>query len=197
MNLEYAAGLIDGEGHIGISRTTLCYQIRLTVNMSDKGLPALHWLHKTLGGRLEAERPSTRPTHRPTTAWRVSGEEAGELLTRLRPHLLVKAQPADVALQFHEMLTAAPMRPSRGRSWTDEMRERGRMLMLRIQELNRTGPDPDPPILPKGNPLAIYRWGWWWEPEETLMGPVEFEGKFPTCGQMVAGHVYELPPMSL
>lgn len=39
-------------------------------------------------------------------------------------------------------------------------------------------------------PLAIYRWGAWWEPEDDLFGPVEFQGRFPTCGRMVAGHVY-------
>lgn len=48
------------------------------------------------------------------------------------------------------------------------------------------------PALPDAKPFAIYRWGWWWEPEESLFGPVEFEGQFPTSGMMVAGRVYDL-----
>lgn len=193
MNDHYAAGLIDGEGWIGIQRTTSCYQVRLKINMTDKGLPALEAMAAAYGGRIDAERQGARPEQRPTTAWVLSGEAAGELLLRLRPLLLVKGAAADVALEFHAMLVSAPKRPSRGRFWTDQMRDRGEMLMRRIQEANRRGPDPDPPRLPNATPIAVYRWGWWWEPEDDLFGPVEFQGKLPTSGYMVAGHVYALP----
>ena len=51
---------------------------------------------------------------------------------------------------------------------------------------------PEVPALPDAKLFAIYRWGWWWEPEESLFGPVEFEGQFPTSGMMVTGRVYDL-----
>lgn len=194
MNIEYAAGLIDGEGWIGIQRTTSSFQVRMRITMSDKGIPALLAMQRHFGGRIEP-RKEHRETHRPTTSWTVSGEHAGELISRLRPHLIVKREPADLALEFHAMLTDAPKRPSRGRYWTEEMRDRAKMLMLRIQEANRRGPDPEPPTLPDDVPIAVYRWGWWWEPEDSLFGPVEFEGKFPMNGVMISGHVYERPPV--
>lgn len=67
------------------------------------------------------------------------------------------------------------------------------MLQKRIKEANRRGPDPEPPTLPDATPVAVYRWGWWWEPNDSLMGPVEFSGKLPTTGRMVAGHLYAMP----
>ena len=67
------------------------------------------------------------------------------------------------------------------------------MLKRRIQEANRRGPDPESPTLPDATPLAVYRWGWWWEPEDDLFGPVEFTGSLPTSGSMIAGHLFAAP----
>lgn len=192
MNDEYAAGLIDGEGYIGIQESGGSFQVRLKVSMTDKGLPALHALRKMYGGRVGPDRDATA-TNRASHAWRLTGESAASVIRRLRPLLLVKGAAADVALEFDAMLTAAPMRPNRGRYWTDEMRERSEMLKRRIQEANRRGPDPESPTLPDVSPLAVYRWGWWWEPDDDLFGPVEFTGSLPTSGSMIAGHLFAAP----
>ena len=66
-------------------------------------------------------------------------------------------------------------------------------MKLRIQDANRRGLDPEPPTLPDARPLAVYRWGWWWEPEDDLFGPVEFQGGMPTSGSMIAGHLFAAP----
>ena len=193
MNHEYAAGLIDGEGYIGIQETGGSFQVRLKVSMSDKGLPALHALKNLYGGKVETDRPEDG-IRRSTFTWRLTGEAAIRVVRTIRPHLLIKGPAADVALEFATMLEASPRRRPRGRVWTESMRTRARMLRARIQEANRRGPDPAPPMLPPdASPMAIYRWGWWWEPNESLLGPVEFEGQFPTTGQMISGHVYEGP----
>ena len=194
MNNEYAAGLIDGEGYIGIQATGGSYQVRLKVSMSDKGLPALHALAKLYGGRVRPDRSATEQT-RASHTWVLTGEAAVIVIRKLRPLFLIKGAAADVALEFDQMLTASPKRPNRGRVWTEAMRERAEMLKRRIQEVNRRGPDPAPPALPDTAPIAVYRWGWWWEPEDSLFGPVEFEGKFPMNGRMISGHVYERPPV--
>lgn len=107
--------------------------------------------------------------------------------------LLVKGPAADVALEFRDLHQSLDRSPRRGRIWTPEALERAAMLRERIQEANRRGPDPATPDLPAQKPMAVYRWGWWWEPEDDLFGPVEFQGRLPTAGRMVAGHVYALP----
>ena len=75
----------------------------------------------------------------------------------------------------------------------DDLRRHANHLMLQIQDLNARGPAAeDPPLIPGMVPMARYRWGEWWEPEESLFGPIPFEGRFPASGMMVAGHVYDL-----
>ena len=194
MNDEYAAGLIDGEGYIGIQEAGGSFQVRLKVSMTDKGLPALRAMRRMYGGKVLKDRDA-RDRCREAWTWRLTGETAAHVIQEVRPLMLVKAESADVALEFQAMLESAERRSSRSRVWTQEMHDRARMLRARIQEANRRGPDPEPPILPPGKtPLAVYRWGWWWEPNDDLMGPVEFKGKIPSTGRMVAGHLYETEP---
>lgn len=194
MTPEYAAGLIDGEGYIGIQEAGGTFQVRLKVSMTDKGLPALRAMRRMYGGKVGKDRDA-RDQCREVWTWRLTGETAAHVIQEVRPLMLVKAESADVALEFQAMLESAERRSSRSRVWTQEMHDRARMLRARIQEANRRGPDPEPPILPPGKtPLAVYRWGWWWEPNDDLMGPVEFEGKIPSTGRMVAGHLYETEP---
>ena len=194
MTPEYAAGLIDGEGYIGIQEAGGTFQVRLKVSMTDKGLPALRAMRRMYGGKVLKDRDA-RDRCREAWTWRLTGETAAHVIQEVRPLMLVKAESADVALEFQAMLESAERRSSRSRVWTQEMHDRARMLRARIQEANRRGPDPEPPILPPGKtPLAVYRWGWWWEPNDDLMGPVEFKGKIPSTGRMVAGHLYETEP---
>lgn len=192
MNDHYAAGLIDGEGYIGIQETGGTFQLRLKVSMSDKGAPALQAMRSTYGGKIYPDRVATDRT-RATQTWILTGDAAGEVVERLHPLLLVKRAAADVALEFRRLHRSLEPSPRRGRLWTPEALARAAMLRSRIQEANRRGPDPDPPDLPKSKPMAVYRFGWWWEPEDDLFGPVEFQGRLPTAGRMVAGHVYALP----
>lgn len=194
VNDHYAAGLIDGEGYIGIQQAGGTYQLRLKVSMSDKGTPALRAMKSLYGGKIYDDRDATI-SRRASFTWVLTGDKAGEVIERLSPLFLVKRQAADVALEFRKLHQSLEPSPLRGRRWTQEASDRAAMLVRRIQESNRRGPDPAPPRLPSGmEPTAIYRWGWWWEPNDDLFGPVEFQGKLPTSGMMIAGHVYEAKP---
>lgn len=188
---SYAAGLIDGEGYIGIQESGGSFQTRLKVTMSDKGMPALLRMQQAYGGKIDPESRGN-PKWRDSFTWRLTGQGASRVIETVRPWLMVKAEPADLALEFQSMVDAAPRLPNGRATWTDEMRERARVLVARIQEANRRGPDPLPPILPSGTPVAIYRWGAWWEPEPDLFGPVEFTDRIPASGRMVAGHIYSM-----
>ena len=194
MNLQYAAGLIDGEGWIGITSRGRgdTYEVNLKVSMSDKGRPALDALADLLGGKVTSDRDAT-DIRRSTLRWQLTGTRATAALRRLQPHLLIKAEQCRIALELAEMVEAAPVGRGGGKRWSQAMSERAEMLRRRIKEANRRGPDPESPRLPSGTPTAVYRWGWWWEPEESLMGPVEFTGQLPQCGVMISGHVYSTP----
>lgn len=192
MTPQYAAGLIDGEGYIGIQEAGGSFQVRLKVAMTDKGRPALEALSALFGGRVRRDRDATE-SNRSTLVWLVTGKAAVKVVSQLRPMLLVKAEAADIALEFGRMHEALPTLSRRGRLWDAESLARASMLRARIQEANRRGPDPAPPRIPEGlTPRALYRWGWWWEPENDLFGPVELQGKLPASGVMISGHVYAM-----
>lgn len=188
----YSAGLIDGEGYIGIQEAGGSFQVRLKVGMTDKGLPALRQLRTRYGGKITADRPQTG-NWRASFVWRLTGTAASRVIEELQPLFLVKSEAAAIALRFQQMVDASPRLPNGRATWTDEMRRRASQFVGQIQEANRRGPDPEPPLLPSARPLAVYRWGTWWDPDEDLFGPVEFSGRFPNAGLMVAGRIYERP----
>lgn len=190
MDERYAAGLVDGEGYIGISHPKAAdtYAIRVAVAMVTKGSPILSSMERSFGGRInsmkaETERNATKDR------WVVDGQEAADFLARIAPHLILKHEQAMICLEFHDRITAS--RAAGGRfHWTDELRRQGEIAKRRIHDLNSRGPAPSAPALPPIRPLARIRWGAWWEPDEGLFGPIEFAGKIPTSGRMVNGHIY-------
>lgn len=188
-SVEYAAGLIDGEGYIGVNHTKAdTYNIRVAVAMVTKGSSILTQLHRAFDGHMSEMKPQGEQ-NAAKTRWTVDGATAAAFLEQVEPHLILKQEQARIALQVWEDLEAS--RATNGRKhWTPALRERCEVAKRRIHDLNARGPAKAPPVLPPEQPLAIYRWGAWWEPEDDLFGPVEFRGKFPTCGRMVAGHVY-------
>lgn len=197
---QYAAGLIDGEGYIGIQASGGSYQVRLKIGMSDKGKPALEQMVRLYGGRID-EGPARNDRNRETATWVVTGERAAEIIREVKPWLFVKAEAAEIALQLQLMLEAADRLPNGRREWTAEMRGRAEELRSRIQQANRRGPDPEPnPNIPESIPVAKYRGGTWWDSVDSLFGPEHFGGKFPASGKMIDGIVYEHtapPPVPL
>lgn len=189
MDDSYAAGLIDGEGYVGIVEAGGSMQVRLKVSMTDKGLPALRALKETYGGQLDAERPQSE-SNRETHTWRLNGKRAADLLDRLAPMLLVKSEAVRIALAFQWMVDSAPRwRPGQAK-WDEAMRRKAEVFREMVQEANHRGPDP---WAPRGRPmLAVRRAGSWWEPDGDLFGPVEFSGRLPTSGMMVASRIYDM-----
>lgn len=188
MDDSYTAGLIDGEGYIGIQEAGGSFQVRLKVGMTDKGLPSLRALLATYGGHLAKDRDATL-TNRESWVWRLNGRPATNLIERLSPMLLVKSEPARLALAFQWMVDSAERLPNKRARWTPEMHRKARVFREQIQEANRRGPDP---VAPGGEPFAVRRLGSWWEPHGDLFGPVEFSGRLPTSGRMVGGKLYDL-----
>ena len=190
---QYAAGLIDGEGYIGIQETGGSFQVRLKIAMIDKGKPALDQMARIYGGNITYSK-GRGSNRRDVYEWRLTGEKAAHVIRQVKPYLLVKAEAAEVALSFQLMLETADKLRNGRRKWTSDMRIKAKELRRRIQEANRRGIDPEPVIQPKGvTPLAKYRAGSWWEPADSLFGPEPFEGRLPTSGQMIDGVIYELP----
>ena len=104
-DIHYAAGLFDGEGYVTVScrksRTGEIMQIVAGVAMTDpEGLLLMQSLFT--GSLHTQKRQSIR--HKPLHTWVVASRKAEAFLRTVRPHLRVKAEQVDRALEFQESI---------------------------------------------------------------------------------------------
>jgi len=107
--LAYLAGLVDGEGYIGIKksaaykcqgRKTPGYHARIQVRMVDEA--AIRLLAETLGGWYYREREA-HANRRALFCYQASDKSAELILRKLLPFLRVKAEQAKSVLALREL----------------------------------------------------------------------------------------------
>lgn len=114
--LAYAAGMVDGEGHIGIN---VCRQrgegnmrhiLRVTVTNTHR--PLLDWLKERFGGTvIEDHKKVVGPKLRVWT-WHSRSLAAYEFLRAIRPYVIVKREQVRLAIEFREKcITGARLGP--------------------------------------------------------------------------------------
>lgn len=94
-DLAWAAGIIDGEGCIYISKA---HQLYLRVTMTD--YPTVARLHTLFDvGTLHTE---TKPTKnsRIIYGWTCAAKDTGTVLLLIRPYLFTKLDQAEIALDY-------------------------------------------------------------------------------------------------
>lgn len=94
VRLAYLAGIIDGEGYIGIKRMQRRYHARVQVGMVER--QAIDLLRDTFGGSLTLE--ALRGRGRDIWRWHLSGLQAEACLIALQPFLRVKRLQAEAVL---------------------------------------------------------------------------------------------------
>jgi hypothetical protein len=194
IELAYVAGLIDGEGCIGIQKSQVTsgtyYNIAIDVGMANKAKRLLTSLAKKHGGKVTHRRKKTHKWDA-TSSWRIFGEDAARLLTAICPLLRLKRNQAIVALQLMELVLRAPRQPNGNARWSDGMREQAAKLKTEMHLLNRRGP---PQTEWPGNAFAVLVEGEWVTRQLTLQGTQElFSATWPPAGMIVDGTAYPLP----
>jgi hypothetical protein len=116
MSLPYLAGFFDGEGSIGIymngQRQGLTLRVRLTQTVSPQSTMMLTAIRDRWGGSLC---PFNRSLRRNAWNWQVSAAHGHAFLCDIRPWLLLKAEQADVVLNWWPN-RGKPQRDARGRN---------------------------------------------------------------------------------
>ena len=125
----WGAAVMDCEGCINVSHDKRIgehhYRSRLVVGMSVKGLPVMRRLLKLYGGNI-TRKATTNENQAKEFEWHAHAESAISAMDRIRPHLLLKQEQADLALRLErEHLRKSPA---------------GRAIFDLMKELNRTGP---------------------------------------------------------
>lgn len=150
LDLSYAAGLIDGEGTIGITelqpgdgkrrdgrryRKSPQHRIYVAVTMTEE--VAIGWMHLTFGGHLQRLR-ARQSNHKPTFRWSLASVSAAEFCEQITPYLKVKRQQAEIAARFYrERQSSRRFHSSQGVPG-DELALR-RAAVAEIRKLNQRG----------------------------------------------------------
>jgi hypothetical protein len=128
----YFAGILDGEGYIGVQRTKGHLAPRISVRMCDHEVVVA--LHERYGGCL-CHATSWESHWRDSAYWIVQGRQVCTPLRDALPYLRLKGEQARLALSVGVVI-----RP-RGtqQRLTDEERARREDVYVRIRALNKRG----------------------------------------------------------
>ena len=194
----YVAGLIDGEGCIGITvnprRQKPTYQVRIDVGMSDKALPLLQALQAKYGGKLQRTREATEKWEA-ATAWRLmSRAEVAPFLEAIRSHLILKSEQADLALRMLAMVDALPKTADGKPRWTEQARKDAATIRGQVMSLNQKGPT----VTQQAGWFAQYVGEQWLTDQRSLLDPTgweKFSGTWPASGMTRRGQAFALPTL--
>ena len=136
LDIAYAAGIIDGEGSIVISKAKqkvgngYSYEILVAVHMMDGYIPK--WMSECFGGRFS----KTKVNHANKKGdfayyYHANGSRAKIFLELIIPHLKIKRKQAEAALYLQNKLTQNP----NGKRVTAEMYKERDALKMLIEEL--------------------------------------------------------------
>lgn len=156
----YIAGLVDGEGYIGIKkskayecqkRKTPGYHARIQIRMVDE--PAIKFIAETLGGWYYKEKPSVAQG-RPLYCYQASDKSAEYILRTLLPYFRVKKKSTNAVLALRDLQAKGNIyrtkitgyRAAFGRkdkianfAFSDEYVQLCESLYLQCKKLNRVG----------------------------------------------------------
>lgn len=129
----YLAGLADGEGTINLTTDRQSLAIRFGIGNSHLGV--LEWVRDvTKVGFIHTIMPtSTNHIRRPQHYWQCNGLAAVGVLAQLLPHLKIKREQAELAINAQAQRVDPALKADR--TWQTDYRER-------MQALNRRGPRP-------------------------------------------------------
>lgn len=133
--IAYIAGIIDGEGTIGVYKGGAPYSYSLRLIVSNTHVPMLEWLHVRVGGSLTRNGTGYKTRHK--QGWQVVlwQAHAAAVIQACRPFLIVKAPQADLGLRFMSEFIS-----HRGRPVTDEEIRRRQWYFEQTHLLNGLQP---------------------------------------------------------
>lgn len=99
----YIAGMVDGEGSLGIYKKeppgrNVSYAVAF--NITNTNMEVLRWIKDKLGAGKIDPRPGRKKQHKPVHQLIFETEEITPILLRIKNHLIVKIEQAELVLQF-------------------------------------------------------------------------------------------------
>jgi hypothetical protein len=141
-DLAYCAGIVDGEGCIGIyqnrkadSGRSITYSAVVVVAMTRP--EAIEFLAATFGGALRQDRRKTK-TGKPVYRWVLHIKEAVALLEIICPFLKVKKANAENVLEYSKYISSRVQNPPgiRNPALTQNEKEMRHAFYVKAKALN-------------------------------------------------------------
>jgi hypothetical protein len=116
----YLAGIIDGEGYIGLNKSISVYGLRVVIKTTSKKLS--DWLREKtgLGDKIQL-RDDKRGNRQRAYEWRVFGEQAGQLLEAIVTFLVIKQEQARIAIEYQSL--SREDRTARGLEYCERVKD--------------------------------------------------------------------------
>lgn len=204
-NLAYVAGLIDGDGSVGVAcqkrgsqQDRWSYYASVTIGMTLPAKPILEWIHQEWGGSLHSHKTAGE-NECSAWQWRVSGDKAQAILRKLLPYLRLKGPQARLALEVERIRLSLPRTNNGGSDWTPQARAECERIKQKIHLLNAKGPgarNAEASFLPV-RPIAEWnseRQLWETDQMDLFSGRrVPYSPTFPPSGMTRSGRLLPLP----
>lgn len=136
IDLAYTAGILDGEGCIGIYPRGRRRMHRAEVRIHNTNEWLIQWLRFAYGGSVYYTEPKQGENHKPCWMWVVSGKKALIFLQLIYPYLRLKKPQAELAVKF--------LRVRRGTGYdsTEEELAIAEAQRIVMNKMNKTGRSP-------------------------------------------------------
>ena len=129
-NAAYVAGIIDGEGWIGIVKQSGYYREQCKVDNTCKKL--IDWLYHSFGGSYYQQK-GKREGNKMNYVWYLRKGQVYKILKTVYPYMKVKRKQAEIIFQFEGTKERSSGRYYRLPDYVKKKREE---LMLQIKALN-------------------------------------------------------------
>lgn len=111
MDIQYVAGLFDGEGTVRIFKKVrenhIGYYVSASLAMCHR--PVIEELQKKFGGTVHNNRADlTGPNRRCQFGWHTANKKAEAFLRQVTPFLIVKREEAEIALVLRDHMQQNP-----------------------------------------------------------------------------------------
>lgn len=130
----YAAGIIDGEGTVGIERKQVKerHSHRVYVCVGNTNADIIEWLHDNFGGNTMYNK-DRGDKNNDIHMWQTSSSNAIDFLKFVYPYLIIKKYQAETAFRFQETIS------TNKQGLNEDVLELRDMYMKVIQLLNKRG----------------------------------------------------------
>jgi len=141
----YAAGIVDGEGYLGIysslkdkKHTKPTFGVKVGVGNTNKSL--IEWLSCTFGGHFHLQK-APKVEHKDCYKWEITNKLAFQFIHRIYPYLKIKNKQALLILKFEQLLIKYGIKSGwvSRKSKYNVARSRFNELQCKCRKLNRRG----------------------------------------------------------